>query len=67
MFTRAANNEFLVLAGDKLSAGAGRRERSLTASYDQRVMLYASVPTVAAELAARGANVEVAISLLEAY
>lgn len=55
-----------MLAGNELSTGAGRRERSLAASYDQRVSLYASVPTVAAELAARGANVEVAVPLLKA-
>ena len=55
-----------MLARNQLSTGAGRWHRSLPASYDQRVALYASVPTVAAELAARRTDVEVAVSLLEA-
>lgn len=66
LLARAANNKFLMLAGNELSTRTGRRERSLAASYDQRVSLYASVPAIAAELAARGADVKVAVSLLEA-
>ena len=66
LLARAANNKLLVLASDQLSTGARRWHRALPAPYDQGVALDAAISAVATELAARGADVEVAVALLEA-